>query len=180
MKKYLKLTIAIALIAIIGYLAYGITAKLIYKKEVAVRIKTIPAFSFKTLDKQEFANKNLDKTKPKLFVYFNSECEFCQAEAKGIHKQLDSLKNIQIMFISYEASDKIKNFALNYKLFNSNNIVFLEDKKFEFAPLFDAKGIPFMLLYGKDNKLIQKFRGVTKVEKIISHLPSSQREETKY
>jgi len=170
MKKYLKLTIAIVLISIIGYLGYSITAKLNYKKEVAERIQNIPAFSFKTLAGNLFTNTNLDSNKPKLFVYFNSECEFCQAEAKGIQKHLDSLKNIQLLFISFETADKIEAFAKNYKLLNKENIVFLEDKNMAFAPLFDAKGIPFMLLYGKDNKLIQKFRGVTKVEKIIALL----------
>jgi thiol-disulfide isomerase/thioredoxin len=180
MKKYLKLFIAIVLISIIGYLGYSIATKLQHKKEVTARIKTIPAFSFKTLDGKIFTNKNLDKTKPKLFVYFNSECEFCQAEAESIHKELDNLKNIQLLFISYEETDKIKAFAQQYELLNVKNIVFLEDKNIEFAPLFGAKGIPFMLLYDKDNKLIQKFRGVTKIEKIVSHLPSSLREETKY
>jgi len=170
MKKYLKLFIAIVLISIIGYLGYSIATKLQHKKEVTARIKIIPAFSFKTLTGAVFTDKDLDKTNPKLFVYFNSECEFCQAEATSIHKKLDNLKNTQLLFISYEETDKIKAFAQQYELLNVKNIVFLEDKNMAFAPLFDAKGIPFMLLYGKDNKLIQKFRGVTKVEKIIALL----------
>ena len=170
MKKQLKLIIALIIFSIIGFLGYSIYGKLHHKKEVAERIKTIPSFSFRTLTGTVFTDKDVDKTKPKLFVYFNSECEFCQAEATAINKHLDTLKNVQLLFVSYEEPPKIKAFAKQYKLLNPTNIKFLEDKNFQFAPLFDAKGIPFMLLYDKDNKLIQKFRGVTKIDKIITLL----------
>lgn len=170
MKKQLKLIIALIILSIIGFLGYSNYGKLNHKKEVAERIKTVPAFSFKTLDDTLFTDKNLDSTKSKLFIYFNSDCEFCQSEAESIHKQIDNLKRLQLIFISYEASDKIKAFATHYQLSNIDNIIFLEDSKSDFAKLFDAKGIPFMLLYSKENRLIQKFNGVTKVEKIIALL----------
>jgi len=170
MKKQLKLIIALIIVSIIGFLGYSIYGKLNHKKEVAERIKTVPAFSFKTLDGNLFTNKNLDETKPKLFIYFNSDCEFCQSEAESIHKQLDNLKSVQLIFVSYEASDKIKAFAIHYQLSNIENNIFLEDSKSDFAKLFEAKSIPFMLLYSKENQLIQKFNGVTKVENILKYV----------
>jgi len=170
MKKQLKLIIALIIVSIIGFLGYSIYGKINHKKEVAARIKTVPAFSFKTLDGNLFTNKNLDETKPKLFIYFNSDCEFCQSEAESIHKQINNLNKVQLIFVSFEEIDKIKTFATHYQLLNVDNIIFLEDANFKFEPLFDAKGIPFMLLYSKDNRLIKKFNGVTKVENILKYV----------
>jgi len=170
-KKYL---IIMFVIGIIGFLAYSITVNINHKKEVATRIKTIPKFSFNNMNKQIFSNKNTSNTKPKLFVYFNTDCEFCQAEATDIDNHLDKLNNVQILFISYENLIKIKTFAKNYKLINKTNIVFLQDKNYEFGPLFGAKGIPFMLLYSKNNQLIQKFKGTTKVTNILKALENDK------
>jgi peroxiredoxin len=179
MRKYLKIIIALVLISVIGYLGYSIGNKLNHKKEVAERIKTIPEFSFKTLNGEPFTQKELNTALFKLFMYFNSECEFCQGEAKQIQKHIPQLQHVQVIMVSHEPSNGIKIFAEKYHLANHKNIIFLEDEKLQFSELFDAKSIPFMVLYSKDNQLIQKFKGATKIEKIISHLPSSQKKETK-
>ncbi|MCF6348901.1 MAG: redoxin domain-containing protein [Flavobacteriaceae bacterium] len=186
MKKQLKIIIALVLISIIGYLGYSIGSKLNHKKEVANRIKTIPEFSFKNLDGQPFTQKEVSRTLPKLFIYFNSECDFCHTEAKQIQEHLEQLKNVQLLFVSFEEPESIKTFAEKYDLLNKDHIFFLEDSTLLFADLFDAKSIPFILLYTKDNQLIKKFKGATKIENVIAHLPSqsadrqdSQREEIK-
>lgn len=170
MKKKLKIIIGILLISIIGYLGYSIGNKLNYKKEVAERIKTIPEFSFKTLNGKLFTQNNISSTLPKLFVYFNSECDFCQGEAKQIKDNIEQLKNVQLLFVSFEDSKGIKTFAEKHHLVNYENIIFLEDEELQFSELFDAKSIPFMVLYSQNNQLIQKFKGATKIEKIIGLL----------
>jgi len=158
------------LVSVIGYLGYNISAKINHKKEVAKRIQVIPEFSFKTLRGEKFSQKDLNSTLPKLFIYFNSECEYCQGEAQQIHRNLEKLKNIQVVFISFESAKEIETFAEKYNLINIENIIFLEDGKLEFYEIFDANTIPFMLLYSKDNQLIQKFKGAIKIEKIIGLL----------
>ncbi len=179
MKKKLKIIIAIILITIIGFLGYSISTKINHKNEVAERIQTIPKFLFKTLSGEQFNQNDVNAILPKLFIYFNSDCDFCHAEAKQIQEQLEKLKKVQIVFISFENVKGIKAFAEKYNFTNKENIIFLEDKKLEFSEIFDANSIPFMLLYSKDNQLIKKFKGATKIENILSRLPSSQREETK-
>ena len=172
MKKYLKIIIGLVLISVIGYLGYSISTKINHKKEVAERIQVIPEFSFKTLSGEQFNQNDVNATLPKLFIYFNSDCDFCHAEAKQIQEQLKQLKNMQIIMVSHENSEDIKTFAEKYNLINEENIVFLEDEKLEFSEIFDANSIPYMLLYSKDNQLIKKFKGATKIENIIAHLPS--------
>jgi len=170
MKKKIKIIISIFLIGIIGYLGFSIGSKLNHKKEVAERIKTIPKFSFKKLNGEAFTQKELNTTLPKLFIYFNSECEFCQGEAEQIQKNITQLQPIQIVMVSHESSEGIKNFAEKYHLINQKNILFLEDSTLLFSELFNAKSIPFLVLYSKNNQLIQKFKGATKIENVIKLL----------
>ena len=165
----IKLLLAIFLFIVIGFLGYKISDKLNHKKEVAERIKVIPNFSFYTLDGNEFSDKNLQK-KPSVFVYFNSECNYCQLEAKNIQERLEDFKEVQLIFISFEEKEIIQKFAKEYQLINQENVLFLEDRKGEFSELFDVNSIPFMVIYDEDKKLLQKFKGAVKVDKILNIL----------
>ncbi len=170
MRKYIKIGIALFLISVLVYLGYNINANLKHKREVAERIKTIPKFNFKTLNGENFTQNNISKTLPKLFIYFNSECEFCNGEAQKLKDNISNFKNVQLLFVSHEEMDNITAFAKKYQLLNKDNIVFLQDSKLEFSVIFDAKTLPFMLLYSKDNNLIKKFKGSTNPKKILTYL----------
>lgn len=170
MKKYVKPIIAFILISVFVFLGYSISKKITYKNEVAERIKTIPEFSFLTLNNQVFKENGLTKNSCKLFVYFNSECDYCQSEATQISENIAEFKDTQLIFVSCEPIEGIKQFAKTYSLLDKENVLFLHDKESEFSEIFDAKSIPFILLYSKENMLIEKYKGATKISNIIKHL----------
>ena len=169
MKKKIKLIITIALLSIVGYLGYKIASKLNHKKEVAARIQHLPDFSFTTIQGAAFTQDHL-QNKPTVFVYFNSDCDYCKSEAAKIQKRLSAFKNVQLIFISFEKSEAIQQFAKDYKLNDQENVLFLEDKKGLFSQLFDANTIPYLLVYDTNRKLLQKFKGATKVDWILGAL----------
>lgn len=169
MKKKIKLLLAIVLFIVIGFLGYKISSKLIHKKEVAERIKVIPNFSFYTLDGKEFSDKNLQK-KPSVFVYFNSECIYCQSETKKIQERLEDFNEVQLIFISFEKKEIIQQFAKDYELLDQENVLFLEDRKGEFSKLFDVTSIPFMVIYDEQKKMLKKFKGATNINAIVEVL----------
>lgn len=170
MKKYLKITIPLAFIGLLTLLGYQIVTKINHKKEVAEYIKTIPTFSFQNLSGEAFTNKDIKKNTPTLFIYFNSECEFCNEETKMIQENSTILKSIQLVFVSFEKTEKIKSFAQNYNLFNYDNIHFVCDTKVTFASTFDVKSLPCLILYDKNQRLIEKIKGQTKVETLLKKL----------
>lgn len=170
MKKYIKPIIGIVLISVIIFLVYNISKKISYKNEVTERIKTIPNFTFLTLNNEVFSEKELNKNIFKLFVYFNSDCDYCQSEATQISENIEQFKDTQFLFVSFEPIKDIKQFAKTYNLLDKENIIFLQDKEMIFEELFDAKSIPFMLLYSKDNQLIEKYKGATKIGNILKHI----------
>ena len=167
MKKTLKIVIPILVISLLVFMGYKVVSKINHKKQVAENIKKMPTFSYITLENKVFTQENLVQNTPTLFIYFNSECDFCNHEAEMVQQNIEQLKDIQVVFISYEPVEKIKQFANNYKLLNHANISFLSDSKITFATTFDVKSMPCLVLYDKDNNLIEKIKGQVKMETVL-------------
>jgi peroxiredoxin len=162
MKKYLKIIIPLVVIILLSFMGYQVISKINHKNEVAENIKTIPVFSYENIKEGVFTNENLKKI-PTLFIYFNSECEYCIEEAQMIQKNIEKLKGIQLVFISFEKPALIKAFAAKHQLTTYDNVHFLSDTKVTFATTFDVKSLPCLVLYDKNQKLIEKIKGQTKV-----------------
>lgn len=170
MKKNLKVIILIVIISLLGFMTYKVIAKIKQKREVAEHIKTIPPFSYPTINGKMFTHKDLKENTPTLFLYFNSECEHCQSEASQIQDNIINFKNFQLIFVSFEEKNKIIAFAKKYKLDHYDNITFLLDKQITFSTTFDVNSLPTMILYNKNKELIEKIKGQTKVETILEKL----------
>lgn len=140
------------------------------KKPSIKAAKTIPYFTFTTLDNHRFTQDNLDKIRPKLFLYFNSECEHCQKQGKWLSEKIDLFDNLELTFVSFEEMDAIKGYRDNYH-FNRKNISFVQDTRLTFSDKFGVGNFPSILIYTKDGKLIKKFEGETKIKDILPFLP---------
>lgn len=171
MKNILKIVISVLAIGLLGYFGYGIYAKIQQKNDIAERIEQIPDFSFQTLRGQEFGQGDIMNKTSKIFIYFNSECDFCQEEAKEIEKSLIGFKDVELFFISSETPKKIKIFSDNYNLSDYDNTYFLHDPRGDFARLFGASTVPYSLVYNEKNKLITTFNGFVKAENLLKALP---------
>lgn len=167
MKKTIKILIPILAFSLIAYMVHKVVQKINYKNAVAQHIKTMPPFSYQTIEGNLFTNANLKQNTATVFLYFNSDCEHCQSEATQIKDNIEQLQSIQLVFISFEEASKIKAFATNYKLLNYNDIHFLCDNKVTFSTTFDVKSVPTMLIYDQNNNLIEKTKGEAKIEYIL-------------
>jgi peroxiredoxin len=170
MKKILKIVIPIFFITALCFLGYQIVNKINYKKEVAANIKTIPEFQYQNLKGESFSKKNLKPDTPTLFIYFNSECEYCNQETKMIQESVDKFAPHQLVFVSFEKPKLIKTFAQKHNLLNYDNIHFVCDTKVSFATTFDVQSLPSLVLYDKNQQLIEKIKGQTKVDAILKKL----------
>lgn len=168
-KKQLKIIIPILLLGSLGFMGYKVTNQINYKKEVAENIKIIPVFSYENIKGGIFTNKDLKRI-PTVFIYFNSECEYCNEETQMIKENIVKFKPFQIIFISFEKLNKISDFANKYQLNSNDNVTFLSDSKVTFATTFDVKSLPCIVLYDENQKLIEKIKGQTKAETLIKKL----------
>ena len=173
MKNKLKILLVIALLSILGFLGFKVVSKFNHKKEITERIKTIPNFTFHTLDGNKFTRDSL-QNKPIVFIYFNSEFDYCQSEAIKIRNSMTEFENIQLLFISFEELEIIKKFRQEYKLMDFDNVIFLEDRKGKFSEIFDVNSIPYIVIYDANQKLLKKFKGATGVSKIIEAINNKE------
>jgi thioredoxin-related protein len=87
-----------------------------------------------------------------------------------IEQNIDKFFPIQLIFVSIENTFKIKEFASHHKLINYDKINFLSDTQVSFAPTFDVKSLPCLVLYDKDQHLIEKIKGQIRPEVLIEKL----------
>lgn len=166
MRKGLQILFITILVLIIGYFAYN----QFRIRSISSDYQILPEFTLNDVNGAKFNSSQISRDKQKLLIYFDSECEHCLEEATAISKHIDSFKNIQLLFISYQEPEAITEFAETYHFLSLPNAVFLEDKYLQLVSAFNIKEFPFMLLYSKDNKLIQKFEGPTDVEILLKSI----------
>lgn len=170
MKTSLKSTLILLFTGTLVFLGYQITSKINHKNEVAQNIKTIPAFTYQNINGGAFTNKNLKKDTATIFIYFNTECEYCDHEAQMIEENITKLKRIQLVFVSFEKPEQIKKFAQKYQLTTYDNVYFLCDNKVTFAATFDVNSLPCLVLYDKNQNLIEKIKGQTSIKILLKKM----------
>lgn len=169
MKKKVRIIGLVLIGSIFGFLGFKIASKIKYKKEVAENTRTVPNFSFLDTNGGTYTNKDLP-SKSTIFIYFNSDCNYCKSEATKIQERLEDFKEVQLVFVSFEEQESIIEFAKQYNLHNKENVVFLEDKKGIFSQIFDVNSIPYIVVYDKNKNFLQKFKGATKIDNILAVL----------
>ena len=167
MKQTIKTLLIIIVVGILGFLSYRVVQTINYKKEVAEHLETMPDFAFTNIaTDQPFTNTELAPSTPTIFIYFNSTCDFCQHEAKGIQEQIDLFSDVQIVFVSEQEKEEIEAFSRNYQLNNLPNVFFVQDENDLFSKQFDATSIPYLIIYNKNNQLLTANKGQLKPEAI--------------
>lgn len=95
----------------------------------------VPAFSFKTLEGEEFTQAQLDSKKPTMIMNYDPYCDHCNDQAEIIKKAASKFKekNVQFVFVTFipekEATEAFiqKHFegtGLNYTFLLDPNISF--------------------------------------------------------
>jgi peroxiredoxin len=119
--------------------------------------KTLPNFSYQTMDGKKFTNDNLNKDSRLLIMYFDPLCDICQRETADILDNINYFKNIQIVMVSPAPKENVKKFVKQFKLYDYHQITVLHDKDDTFYKQFGAIGYPTLYLYNKDKVLIENF-----------------------
>jgi len=165
MRKKIKIIIIVLILGVFGVLIFSMLSKVKEKSTIEARIKTIPTFTLKTLQEANFKKHHLKPGKTIVFLYFNSECDFCQYEAESISNHIDEFNEIQLVFISIEPIEKIKEFSEKYNLHKHINIIFLQDVDGSFSEKFNVTSIP--LAYDKHQNLIKTHKGQLNAKGIL-------------
>ena len=170
MKSFIKIIFPIIILILIAYSGYRIIQISQNKKIREEKIAHIPSFELKTMQGEVFTNANLKQNMPTVFLYFNSDCDFCQAETEEIASNIKKLDGIQIIFVSNESIPQISAFQQKYKLDGYDNVLFLCDYNYKFIELLQLKTIPSSFIYSKDGFLLSKNSGSIKVDYLLKSI----------
>src|SRR5690554_2811314 len=170
MKHPAKILIITVILGFLVYMALAIIQKLSEKEELRERISEIPSFRLERLSNGFFTEKELPISQPVIFLLINSTCDFCRLEAKAIKDRIAEFKDVQLVFVSTEEKIDIENFAKEYGLYESDNVVFLQDPSMEFSGVFGISTVPATFVYNQDGELVRQFNGAVKVDLMLEAL----------
>ena len=165
MKKFLGTLVVIFILAVLGYLGFGIYTKSRKKAEVTARVATLSPFSFNTINGEDVTNKEIFG-KPLWIIFFDTNCEYCQMETENILKA-GELEDIQIWLVSPEPLDSLSAFTKKYKLDTLPHVQVLNDAHHAAYLTFNVTSSPASFLYDSHGALIKQYKGVVKVETVL-------------
>ncbi len=153
----------------------GIIVLLISKTKIRIQqqksyehnIQNLPSFKFTMLNGTIFTSKNLIPNKPVIVVWFNPACEHCKYELEDIVKNINSFKDITLLFVSEEGLRLLNEFSCGHSLDTILHIKVLHSGYGYFISKFNKPAVPTTYIYSQSHQLIRVFKGETSAEAII-------------
>jgi thioredoxin-related protein len=132
------------------------------------RFPTIPPFNLLKVDSiSHFTKDDLKKNKPVLIILFNPDCDHCKHETEEIIKNIDELKDIQIIMSTNMPFDMMKTFYEKYDLEKFENIIVGRDFQFILPSFYQIKFMPYLAMYDKKGNLVTTFQGSMKIDDLV-------------
>jgi thiol-disulfide isomerase/thioredoxin len=113
MKKYFKIILPFVVLGCLAFLLLGIRAMLKQKRTVAVATVELPEVSFLHMN-GDSATLSQESNRVKYLIFFNSDCEHCQAEVALLANYHGAFLDSDVYFFSNEPLDRIRAFAAKY------------------------------------------------------------------
>lgn len=168
-RKQTKRLIGVLLLFIGLCLAYLTYSKFTRKYESKNSLENLSVGHFKKLNNQPFELSLIKNDAPLILLYFNSECDFCQKEIKDIKENINELKNTELLMVSSETPEAIKNFQSDFQL-NDSNIHFAMVDEQDVFDAFGSVSVPALFIYDSEGKLVKSFKGKTKISVVLEVL----------
>jgi len=132
------------------------------------RFPTIPPFKLLEIDSSSYFTKtDLKKNKPVLIILFNPDCDHCKHETEEIIKNIDELRNVQIILSTNMPFEMMKNFYEKYDLSKFENIIVGRDFQYILPSFYQIKFMPYLAMYDKKGNLLTTFQGSMKIEDLV-------------
>ncbi len=163
-KQLLILTPALLLLVALVVITQD---KVSEKRSISNNLRTLPVLHLTTTDGQLFS---FPKQRAIVLVIFDPTCEHCQREAQDVEEHIGSFSESTMVWISTASPTEIKQFCSNHLLATRKNIHFTNIHNDELQRSFGSAIVPYILIYNKEGRLLQEFKGETKAEAILKWL----------
>ena len=136
-----------------------------------LKSRAIPDFKILQLDSTTYYTRDsLPAKKPIVIIYFSTECNHCQYEAKQIAQHMDSLSYAYFVWIDYHHSiNEIAAFGNKYGLSQFSNIKLGKEIGFKIIPYYRIEFTPFIAVYERlGHRFIKEFREPPKISELYN------------
>ncbi|MEA1787164.1 thioredoxin-like domain-containing protein [Arenibacter sp. GZD96] len=170
MKRKIKVLILLLFFVISGFLGFQFYITLQKKAKQNDQMTHLPEFSLMDTMGKVRTKANIVQNRWTVFVFFNSECHYCQEEAQQLKSQKDKIDKTQFVWVSSEPYKTITNFQNLYGLGDHPNITFLQDYNAEFTKLCNIKSTPHFLVYDTKGKIVISHKGAWRIDKLLDNI----------
>lgn len=120
----------------------------------------MPSFKLLQLDSSTyFDTKDIPIGKPTVLLYIGPNCPYSKTQIQEIIEDINKLKSINFYVFTSWPFKEMKQLHDHFHLDQYPNITTGIDFKYFFEGYFEAQGVPYMAIYGKDKKLNKVFVG---------------------
>jgi|GEM_PF-1910189 len=168
MRKIFRLIVPFLLFGILIVLFFGIRTKLKVRQQVEQAIAHLPEVNYLTLNNTTQKLRNAEN-RTVIVVFFHSDCDFCQAEARSLLENRETLNKGSVYLFSTEPLNNIKKFKEAHFPGNTD-FTFGQIDALTSSEVFGVSSFPYTLIYDNTNRLIKTFKGMVKPEAIAKYI----------
>lgn len=170
-----KLILAALLLGVgglIAWLLWQTLHRVEKKQQIAATVQHLPNVPLLALDSTSFSLAEAVGNQAAVLFFFHPDCEHCQSEARQIQENVEELKAVKLIWISYENLDRLREFDEEYKLTGSfPQLVMAKIEPVVANEKFGLRTFPTVFIYDAEGNLAKKYTGETKIEAILKYLP---------
>ncbi len=170
MRRKLKIGLIVLFISVLGILAYQFYKTFQQKETQFEKIEYLPKFSLYDTKGILRTQDDTEKDKWTVFVFFNSECHYCQDEAQQLSEIQETNKNINFLWVSSESNETIMGFQKQYQLVDHSDIIFLNDPNGSFTSSLGISSTPQFLVYNPEGELVENHKGAWRIDKLLENI----------
>lgn len=127
-----------------------------------LRNPTLPPFILLGVDSIQFTKADIGSKKT-LIMLLSPDCGYCRLQTDSLIGNIDKLKDVEIIMVSFDPLQMLRKFSDEFKLENYKNIKLGRDIRYFFTPYYEATTVPFLALYNENGKFLTKFSGAVPV-----------------
>lgn len=135
-----------------------------------VKNPILPVFKLILTDSTLFTEKLIPQAEYTCIVYFSPDCSHCQYEADQLIKNIDSLKQVQFVWVSYRDFEDIRAFGKKYQFERYPNIIIGRDPEYTIPAFFQVKFTPFVALYDQNKEFLKVWESGVEMPELLQFI----------
>ena len=137
--------------------------------------KGMPEFQFTKLDGSAFDRSQVAVGRLSFFVFVDTDCDHCQHAMQYMNRRYREFNKVNLYVVSMNSPVRINQFMNRFGpvLLSKNNVLLLQDTRYDFISKFKPRKSPGMFLYSADKKLLLYGDDEKKIDQFLKKIKAN-------